>query len=256
MAFLQVNFFSHTLNFNMEMNVILPEKKCPFEDGKWPTLYLLHGYSGDHMNWQRYTSVERYVRDLDLAVVMPSVHNGFYTNMKTGQRYWDFISEELPALCERMFPLTAKREGRFAAGLSMGGYGALKLGLRQPERFAAVASLSGVVDVYSNLLSNQSQSDAEQRKVFENIFGTLDMLKGSDDDLVAVADRLLKNGGTLPKIYVACGTEDFLYRNNVDFLKRFEKPMGIHVEEGPGAHTWDFWDAYIERVLAWLPLGK
>lgn len=253
MALLHVNFSSDTLNLKMAMDVILPERPCPFEDGKWPALYLLHGLSDDHSVWQRRTSIERYVDDMDIAVVMPSVHRSFYTDMKHGMRFWTFISEELPALCERMFPLSPKRENRFAAGLSMGGYGAFKLGLLKPDRYAAVASLSGAVDMVAMAAGDHDDKDEQ---FFTDIFGDLEEMTGSDDDVVAAAERLVESDGLKPKFYMACGTEDFLYDINVDFYKAFGAKLGIRYEEGPGAHTWAFWDEYIQRVLAWLPLSQ
>ena len=106
-------------------------------------LYLLHGLSDDHTAWLRYTSIERYATARGLAVVMPAVHRSFYADEAHGHAYWHFVSEELPAIVAAFFRLSERREDTFVAGLSMGGYGALKLGLHHPERFAAVASLSG-----------------------------------------------------------------------------------------------------------------
>lgn len=248
MALLNVSFYSDALELHSAMDVLLPEKPCPRADGKWPTLYLLHGLSDDHTIWQRMTSIERYVRGLPLAVVMPAVHRSFYADMKHGGRYWQFIHEELPALCERLFPLSGKREDRFAAGLSMGGYGALKLGLLCPERYAAVASLSGAVDMAA-LGEASIERDAS---FFTDIFGTLDELRESDNDLASVARRLIDRGEPMPRVYFACGTEDFLYENNQGFLAKFQKPLAITYEEGPGAHTWAFWDAYIPKALRWM----
>lgn len=251
MALLQVHFSSDALELKTAMNVVLPERPCPHADGKWPTLYLLHGLSDDESVWGRRTSVERYADEKDIAVVMPAVQRSFYTDMRHGLRYWTFVSSELPEICERMFPLSIVREGRFAAGLSMGRYGAFKLGLRKPDRYAAVASLSGAVDVAGLA---DIPHDAEQERFFADIFGELDLLPGSDDDLCAVSDRLIASGQTPPKMYMACGVDDFLYENNQGFLRRFGKPFAITYEEGPGAHTWTFWDTYIQRALDWLPL--
>ena len=110
-------------------------------------LYLLHGLSDDHTAWLRYTSIERYATARGLAVVMPAVHRSFYADEAHGHAYWQFVSEELPRIVAAFFRLSERPEDTFVAGLSMGGYGALKLGLHHPERFAAVASLSGAVDV-------------------------------------------------------------------------------------------------------------
>ncbi len=245
---MEVNFFSHALELSTQMTVILPEKACPRADGKWPTLYLLHGLSDDHSIWMRHTSIERYVRNLNLCVVMPQVHRSFYTDMKHGGTFWTFVSEELPALCERMFPLSPLREDRFVAGLSMGGYGAFKLGLRCPERFAGAASLSGAVDI----VGLYNPEGMEDKTFWSDIFGTIDDLRGSDDDLAAVAQRLIQSGEQLPRFYMACGTEDFLYQNNVSFRDRFGKGLDLTYEEGPGAHEWAFWDQYIQRALAFF----
>jgi len=251
MALMHVHFRSEVLELSLSMSAIIPEKICPYSDGKWPTLYLLHGLSDNHTIWQRRTSIERYVEEMNVAVIMPEVHRSFYTDMHHGGKYWTFISDELPALAERLFPLSAAREDRFAAGLSMGGYGAFKLGLRLPERYAAVASLSGAVDMAA--LRETAEPDAA-RSFWEDIFGSAKSARGNDDDLAAVADRLIASGKPLPKLFMACGTEDFLYENNKGFLARFEKPLAIRYMEGPGDHSWAFWDEYIQHVLDWLPL--
>lgn len=252
MALLHVHFTSEVLGFGSSMDVILPEKPCPYPDGKWPTIYLLHGYGGNHTNWQRRSAIELYLHDKNLAAVMPSVHNGFYTDMAHGPAYWTYVSCELPAICERMFPLSQRREDRFAAGLSMGGYGAMKLGLRCPDRYAAVASLSGVVDV----VHAEQGADPTMMRHLEDVFGSLEALRDSEDDVPAVARRLIASGAEKPHIYMACGTEDFLYGNNQQFLAEFAGPLSITYEEGPGVHDWYFWDAYIQRVLAWLPIKQ
>ena len=150
MALLSWNFHSDTLGISASANVILPQ--AAVEKGeKLPVLYLLHGLSDDHTNWQRRTSIERYADPLGLAVVMPAVNRSFYANMAHGPRYWDFISEELPQLAQSFFPLSDKRADTFVAGLSMGGYGAFKVALSHPDRYAAAASLSGTVDVVQRM---------------------------------------------------------------------------------------------------------
>ena len=167
MALLTWNFHSQTLGISASANVVLPQSAV--EKGKkLPVLYLLHGLSDDHTIWQRRTSIERYVEPLGLAVVMPAVNRSFYANMAHGPRYWDFISEELPRLARSFFPLSDKRSDTFVAGLSMGGYGAFKLALSHPDRFAAAASLSGTLDIVQ--LGND-KADPNRRREMENIFG-------------------------------------------------------------------------------------
>src|SRR5919205_996148 len=147
----QLDFFSETLGMLSSMYVLLPQRMLAEMNSKrvpkYRTLFLLHGHSDDHTAWQRWTSIERYVEGLNLAVVMPAVHLSFYNDMVHGPAYWQFISEEVPALMHDIFPLSSKREDNFVAGLSMGGYGAFKMALTHPERFAAAASLSGALDI-------------------------------------------------------------------------------------------------------------
>src|SRR5690606_7723267 len=109
-------------------------------EGRHKTLWLLHGRSDDHTIWLRRTSIERYVAPLGLAVVMPNANLSFYNNMAWGARYGDFFENELPELARSFFPLSARREDNFIAGLSMGGYGAMRLALANPGRYAAAAS--------------------------------------------------------------------------------------------------------------------
>ena len=228
MALLHTQFFSQTLDLCCSMDVILPEAgqgigiRTAAQDPDsrpLPVLYLLHGLSDDHTIWQRRTSIERYAAAKRLAVVIPAVHRSFYTDQKHGYRYWTFVSEELPLLCRHFFHISDKRDDTFAAGLSMGGYGALKLGLRQPERFAAVASLSGAVDLSSFIDSPDPVRSAEGRL----IFGSREQYRGSDDDLAALARKTAASGGPKPDIFMACGSADFLYGDNLKFKPLLEQ---------------------------------
>lgn len=247
MALLTLNYKSEALGMASPVSVLIPERPCALPEGRWPTLYLLHGLSDDETAWMRYTALERYVKDLDLCVIMPNVHRSFYTDMMYGERHWTFVSQELPELCERLLPITTQREHRYALGLSMGGYGAFKLGLRCPDRFAAVASLSGAVDMLY-----YTSHQAEVGSYFRNAFGTPGQMQHTDDDLPAVARRLIQSGKEMPRFYMACGTEDFLYQTNQAFLTEFQRPLGLVYEEKPGNHTWDFWDEYLQKALRWM----
>ena len=249
-----VNFFSEVLGLNSRMIVMLPQPG----DGatgrpNYRVLYLLHGHSDDCTAWQRWTSIERYVEGLNLAVIMPDVHLSFYTDMAHGGRYWTFISEELPALAQRIFPLSPDRADTFVAGLSMGGYGAFKLALAYPERFAAAASLSGALDIRYIVAEDGPDRDEAWLAGMRNIFGAdLSKVADSDHDLRALARRAAQ-AGEKPRLYQCCGTEDFLYQNNLsfrDFLRGL--PLDLTYEEGPGEHTWAYWDAMIQRALAWM----
>ncbi|WBL14646.1 alpha/beta hydrolase [Sutcliffiella sp. NC1] len=254
MAVLRCDFFSEALGLSTSMTVILPQQ--PFHNRevgeKFPTLYLLHGYSDDDTIWTRRTSIERYVDGLGLAVVMPQVHHSYYTDMVHGHRFWTFLSEELPPVARSFFNLSDKREDNFVAGLSMGGYGAFKWAFRQPEKFAAAASLSGALDVV-NTVEMMSQDDA-RRKSFEHIFGN-NKVAGTENDLLWLLEQRKDSNMEMPKLYQCCGTEDFLYHQNVKFKELCEQTkLELTTSFSPGEHEWGYWDAKIQDVLKWLPI--
>ena len=256
MALIECRFFSNVLGLSCSMTVVLPDPRArggAASRGRskpHPTLYLLHGMSDDHTIWQRRTSIERYVAKFDLAVVMPAVDRSFYTDMAVGPRYWTFVSEELPFLARRYFPLSAARRENYAAGLSMGGYGAFKFALSHPDRFAAAASLSGAPDIARFLKQEEKAGGRECR----NIFGSARTLTGGPNDLFHLARELARRKGPRPALYQWCGTEDFLYADNVRFRDHARGlALDLTYEECPGGHDWSCWDRQIQRVLEWLP---
>jgi S-formylglutathione hydrolase FrmB len=257
MALLQCSFFSDALQISASMNVILPQKSTQ-QIGMESTaseapsvLYLLHGLSDDHTIWLRRTSIERYAASYPLAVIMPAVNRSFYTNTaRGGAAYWTFISEELPQIVQSFFNVSKERKKNFVAGLSMGGYGAFKLALTHPERFAAAASLSGCLDVSTFATERKAAGQSE----YENIFGPPDKLPGSANDLLALTDRFRKTEKT--EFYQCCGTGDFLYNHNRTFRDHaLAKGLNLTYEEHKDrTHEWGYWDTQIQRVLEWLPL--
>jgi S-formylglutathione hydrolase FrmB len=253
-AHLRVDFFSEALALSTSMTVLLPQHTTTqigmagrTTSGPPPVLYLLHGLSDDDTIWLRRTSIERYVAPLGIAVVMPQVHRSFYADEAYGGRYWTFLSEELPELVHGWFRLSQRREETFVAGLSMGGYGALKWALRQPERFAAAASLSGALDVAG---LRTSRIRPEDPRLFDRVFGTAPVAGTADDLLAMVAHA---DPATLPALYVACGEQDELLPDNRRFLEGCAA-ASVRVASSitAGAHDWDYWDAAIQDVLGWL----
>ena len=261
MALFHVDFFSDVLGMSMQMDVILPQQtsgQIGMEgragDGKYKTVYLLHGMSDDQTIWQRRTSIERYVSSLGIAVVMPTTHLGFYTDTTYGMRYWTFISEELPALCRRFFPiLSDKREDTWIGGNSMGGYGALKCALRAPRTFSRVISLSGALDAADTAVNNTVPAT---RRYWEDVFGPAEDVSGSENDLFAAATALT-DPALRPRIYMWCGTEDFLYAQNTR-MRDHLRALGYDLtyEESPGDHQWQYWDKKIADALDWLLPGE
>jgi putative tributyrin esterase len=256
MALIHCNFYSTVLDLSCSMDAIIPEPaRSP--DGKilddkklFPVLYLLHGLSDDHTIWQRRTSIERYVRDYNLAVIMPAVDRSFYTDMARGKKYGTFISEELPNLVRFLFPISTARKDTFVAGLSMGGYGAMKLALTYPDRYAAAASLSGALDI-SQVTKGPGRTWQNEMK---SIFGDLKKVAGSPNDLFTLAEHLANSQWKKMPLYICCGTEDFLIDSNHRF-RDHAKTLGLNYkyEEEPAIHDWAYWDQKIQRVLEWLP---
>jgi S-formylglutathione hydrolase FrmB len=257
MALLHVHFYSGALGMQRTMDVVLPEIQAGIgvetntAATDVPVLYLLHGWSDDHTIWQRRTSIERYALEKGLAVIMPGTDLGFYTDMKYGYDFWQFFSVELPKIVHEFFPhLSQKRENTFVAGLSMGGFGALKLGINCPEKFAAVASLSGLVNPLWQYTKDPKY------ETWLNIFGDETELRGSISDIHFQLEKLIKSGKRMPEFYQTCGTEDFLYQINVEFRDAFKDKINLTYHEESGIHEWGYWDRNIQRVIDWLPLEK
>jgi putative tributyrin esterase len=257
MALLHCDISSEVLKADTSLTVILPQdQKTPFSEEPAPTdtappvLYLLHGLGGDSTDWIRSTAIERYVKPYGLAVVMPQVGRSFYADQVHGQPYWTFLSQELPALVQSMFRLSSRREDTFLVGLSMGGFGAMKWALRDPTRFAAVASISGVLDVV-----RVRRARAEHREAaLHAAFGEGD-LEGTAEDVRALLVGSAASVAARPAMFVCCGESDSLYDDNIRFAT-LAADLGIPItaEFGPGDHEWAYFDTSIQRVLEWLPL--
>jgi putative tributyrin esterase len=248
MALIRCDFAAYALEMDTSMTVLLPQ--LPAGSPPPPVLYLLHGLTDDHTAWTRLTSIERYAEEKGLAVVMPQAHRSFYADEAHGMRFWEFLSDELPSVVERFFRVSTRREDTFVAGLSMGGYGAMKWALRQPERFAAAATLSGALDLaYIQEFDLRPHMRALTGRVFAGR-----KVAGGDEDLL----HLVTKKGDLPALMLRCGTEDRLVEQNERFVAACAAAgVALDADFGPGDHDWSYWDAQIRTVLDWLPLpGK
>ncbi len=258
---LRTDFFAESLGMGTSMVVLMPQAASGIgmegadgggtgdgADGPGvPVLYLLHGLSDDCTIWERRTSIERYATEKGIAVVMPEVRRSFYADEAVGEAYWTFVAEELPRIVARTFRVSTAREDTFVAGLSMGGFGALKLALNHPERFAAAASLSGAVDLTSMDLDWTGT-------LAQRVWGGRE-ISGTADDLLGLLGK--RDPAELPALFLDCGTEDQLIDQNRRFLAAAEKAeVEVASRLRPGAHTWEFWDEGIQDVLDWLPIGR
>ena len=265
MAFIQMSILSKSLMRTVPVNVILPVDKMVFPGMPEPpekpfkTLYLLHGVFGSYIDWVNGTRIQRYAEEHDLAVVMPSGDNAFYVDQPGANNYYgEFVGKELVELTRKMFPLSRKREDTFIGGLSMGGYGAMRNGLKYWENFGCIVALSGallVEDVAKR--TNDDPFFLNRRDYAEACFGDLSKILDSDKNPKYLVRRLKKEGRPIPRIYMACGDADSLLPANQD-MAAFLKEQGADVtfEVGPGAHEWDFWDTYIRKAIEWLPTDK
>lgn len=264
MAIIEVNFISKCLMRTVTFNAIIPVDKfgpqaANAEQKPLKTLYLLHGIFGNYTDWVNGTRIQAWAEANDLAVIMPSGENRFYLDdEKSGELYGEFIGKELVEFTRKLFPLSDKREDTFIAGLSMGGYGAIRNGLKYAENFGCVIGLSAALvhDTWKDA-DNSAPIFTFRRNYYEAIFGEYDKVKGSDKDPKALLLKLKEEGRPVPKMYLCCGTEDGLVTANRDF-RDFLNENGVDLTyvEGPGKHDWVFWDTYIKKVLDWLPLDR
>ncbi|MCQ2566517.1 MAG: esterase family protein [Clostridia bacterium] len=249
MAFITLNYYSEALGMQTQVDVLIPQRETEGEIGieskadgqKYKCLYLLHGCSDDQTIWMRRTSVERYASKYGVAVVMPFAARSYYSDMKYGEKYYQFIAKELPRTIQEFFNISDKREDNYVCGLSMGGYGALKVGLRECDNFCAAAGLSAVTTFEGRY----------DWRILKNVFG--DPVEIPDDDRLDKLALKQAENPNRPKVFIGCGTEDSLYKENLQFRKMLED-LGYDVtyRESSGEHSWNFWDEYIQYVLEWM----
>ena len=258
-----MNIMSQSLMRTVPVNVILPVDKLVFpgmpqrEEKPYKTLYLLHGVFDNHIAWVNGTNIQRWAEENDLVVVMPAGDNMFYVDQEASHNYYgEFVGKELVELTRKMFPLSCKREDTYIAGLSMGGYGAIRNGLKYHETFGCIAGLS-VAFIIDDIAKRTDDTPIfiESRSYAESVFGDLDKVAESDKNPKWIAKNLIEDKTELPKIYIACGLEDSLLPKNQE-LQKYLKELGYDVtyEEAAGAHEWNFWNSHIKKVLEWLPL--
>lgn len=267
MALLRCDFRSEVLDMVSSMNVVLPESMNASEAR---VVYLLHGLADNCSGWLRYTSVERYARTRNIALVIPEVQRSFYTDMEYGLDYFAFIHDELPEICSRMFSLSRNPGKNYIMGLSMGGYGALKCVLSTPERYSGCATFSAVTDLEAGIRS----ASVGRHQEYQAMFGTdlvllencnlIESLKKEADKLAMQAEKekTTENGqpqqegsrqSRLPAFYMACGAQDALFSQNACFADHL-KSMGANCtfESWDGIHNWDFWDEAVKRAFSFF----
>ncbi len=250
MGLVRVDHVPETVGVNLPLVVILPDpgKMGGKPVAKRKVLYLLHGLSDDASAWQRYTSIETVAAAYGLVVVMPSAGRSFYTDQPNGQKYFTYLTEELPHYLADVFGLTPRQEDTLIAGNSMGGYGAIKAALLRPELYAAAASFSGVLAIA--VLQLLPQTDP-RRKEFALLFGDLDTLPGSEHDPAVWLERAAKDPSRLPRLFISVSRQEDIYPLSGMFHEACQS-LGVQSQyhEEDGAHDWSFWDGQIRRFLS------
>lgn len=246
------DFYSEQLGFTTRLNVIFPETSndvTPVRFGEPKVLYLLHGLAGSSGEWTRFSKIEYYAKKYNFIMIMPEVQRSFYCDVPGGPAYFTYVTEELPAICTRWFRLDSARENTYIAGESMGGYGAFKAALRHPERYAAAASLSGVLDYHELarqvMVGTWPDMRPEELQAIHGPSG----LPGEEDDLLTLVERAVACPHRAATIQL-CGTEDFLYEGNQRFRRTAEGAgYALTYREAPGDHEWPYWDKAIQYAL-------
>ena len=249
MSLIRMNFFSETLNMATSANVILPVgREGELKDV--PVLYLLHGMGDDCSAWMRKTAVERYALERGVAVIMPDGALSTYHNMAHGEKYNDYIALELPQIMAAYFPISTDREKNFIAGCSMGGFGALKIGLAYPDKFSAIGCLSAANFEY------RPDAAFVQRILHRAYDDELDFW----DIMMAANARATAAGRDAVKLWHGWGDEDRLRENaekSRTFFESIQSPMlSYHWEMFRGRHDWALWDEMIEKFIRWLDLPE
>ena len=242
MALLNVNYWSPSLVKDTQCSILLPERVA--QGGPFPVFYLLHGLSDDYSAWQRWSAIEQYVRDLPLIVVMADGDRCFYTDATEGQAYESAIVKDLVGFVDRHFRTIKSGKGRVIGGLSMGGYGAMKLGLKYPDKFCSLSAHSGV---YLHVKERRWETgEGSWMAEAKRIYGTEKACV--ENDPFALAEKL--DPAKAPAIWLDCGVEDGLLRDNQAMHAHLKKLKIKHTyNEFPGSHSWEYWDQHVQEAI-------
>ena len=248
-----------SLQRRTSISVILPADNIHFlndteeiVEKPYKTLYLLHGLYGSDDIFLANTSIQKFAEDNGLAIVIPCGENSFYLNNEASHElYADYVGQELLDITRNIFPLSDKREDTFIAGFSMGGYGAIRNGLKYNKNFSKIGMISAALITEDIVNFTSDNNVLRSREFYESVFGNLDEVKNSDKD----PKYLIETVDNIPDIYMACGVDDFLFERNADFYK-FLKSKNIDATfvGSDGEHTWEFCDEFIKKFIKTLPL--
>jgi len=241
---------SKLMGRDMPYRVIVPQRYNESAQSRYPVVFLLHGLTGHYNNWTELTKLANYLAGYDIIVVTPEGGDGWYTdNVSSANEKWEsYIVKELIPEVDNKFRTLAIREKRAIAGLSMGGFGSLKFGLKYPDKFVLAGSFSGALGAAQ---ITEKQFPGTIGKTIEGIFGPADSeTRKSNDIFSIIRDLSPEKMKAIPFIYLDCGTEDFLFQNNREFVNLLiEKKVPHEYRQLPGVHDWKYWDKQVQEFL-------
>lgn len=262
MAVIKMDYYSICLMRQVSLTAVIPVDKANLsskeypETKNFPTLYMLHGLTGNASSLLYTSQIVNYAMEHGIAVIMPEGDNHYYVDCQTGERFGEFIGKELVNLTRKLFPLSDRREDTAIGGISMGGYGCFINGFRYTENFGSIVSMSTGVR-YKHLTNADLDENAlvptDRPQFFRGIYGDLDQVAHSERSIEYLAERLSQDKKDFPKIYMCCGTDDFRIEENRQ-LAGYLKNLGAEVtmEDCPGGHTRQVWDYFMPRAFEWL----
>lgn len=262
MAYIRLDFLSESLRKITTLSIVIPND-VPEEEKEdnihykrnMKTLYLLHGFTGNHTDWICGTNIHTLCKKYNFAVVCPSGDNSFYVDREmTGCKYGTFVGKEVVEYTRKMLNLSGKREDTYIGGYSMGGYGAILNGMKYHQTFSKIIAFSSGLFIDELLEAGDAYEDGLTNPAYRlEVFGDLKTLENSEKNPKFVIEQIKKKKGIIPELYLACGTEDFLIGNNRRFVEHLNKnQIPVIYKEESGKHDWDYWNKALEPAIGWL----
>lgn len=240
MTLINMSYRTNYLHTYFKTTIVIPDT----DQDEYKAVWLLHGYTGDDTAWIRHANIEKLAREHNWAVIMPEARNAFYTDSDFIP-YYSFFTQELIPKIQEMYPISSKPEDNYIVGSSMGGYGALKIGFTNTDKFSKIAALSPITDIERFRNNPQCPMD---KKTFDSIFGTAEKIH--NNQLATIFNRIQPR----QKVLTLCGDEDYMREDNIMF-KNF---LTIHLNDNytwmpvDGDHSWNTWVGNIGKVFKWL----
>lgn len=243
---------SRLMGRKMPYRVVLPTGYDKKEENsrRYPVIYLLHGLTGHFDNWTTKARLADHAAGLKVIIVTPEGENGWYTDnlSKEKENYDSYIIKELIPEIDRRYRTLSRRDQRAIAGLSMGGYGAIKFGLKYSDMFVLAGSFSGALGVAT---ITEKKFPGAVGKTVDAIFGPEGSeIRKANDPFDIIRRATPEKIKTFPFLYIDCGTGDYLFQNNREFVQLLlEKNVPHEYRQLPGAHNWQYWDKQVQEFL-------